>query len=312
MMANDTVRLCCPACGKELQVPADLDSFSCLYCGAKHRMAELLPPTQPADEADRAYAEAHLLDCVRSFPNQYKQFTRKNYEPSFRTHAEAIRPCFEAMDRWVCAQPGKRQALLEGFADSFLRQWEDYHATHPKAKSKSARERLAFSDKLTLAWYTLPALRSFGLSVSEDFPALLRDRFNARWPENVFELGSYEEIQGGFRKHGFCFVTTAVCEAEGKPDDCAELRAFRAFRDGWLSETEQGRSMIAEYYELAPAVVAAMRYGDNEAACCAELRRDWLEPCYDALKRGDNAACRDRYAAMVRCLRARYALETER
>ncbi len=305
-MKTETITLKCPNCGKEIQVPADLEQFSCLYCGAKHRMAELLPPTQPADEADRAYAEAHLLDCVRDFPNWFRQFNRKKYEPSFRAHAEAIRPCYEAMDRWVCAQPARREALLSDFADSFLRQWENLQRSR-----RSGRKRMEFSDKLTLAWYTVPAIRGFGLSVSEDYPRLLRDKFNARYPDNRFELGTFEEIRGGFRKHGFCFVTTAVCEAEGKPDDCAELTAFRAFRDGWLSETEQGRRMIAEYYELAPAVVAAMRYGDDEAARCAELRRDWLAPCYGDLRRGDYAACRDRYAAMLRSLKGRYGLNME-
>ena len=304
-MTNETITLKCTSCGKEIQVPADLAEFSCLYCGAKHKMAELLPPTQPADEADRACAEAHLLDCVRDFPNWFKQFNRKKYEPSFRAYAEAIRPCYEAMDRWVCAQPARREALLSAFADSFVAQWEAFQS------SRKGRKRLEFSDKLTLAWFTIPAVRSFGLSISEDFPRILRDKFNARYPDNRFELGTYEEIQGGFRKHGFCFVTTAVCEAEGKPDDCPELTAFRAFRDGWLSETEQGRSMIAEYYELAPAIVAAMRYGDDEAACCAALRRDWLEPCYGDLRRGDYLACRNRYAAMIRGLKARYGLDLQ-
>ena len=307
-MTNETITLKCTSCGRELQVPAELAEFSCLYCGAKHRMAELIQPTRPADEADRAYAEAHLLDCIREYPNYYRQFTKKKYEASFEAHREGVRETFEAMDRYLCAQPARREALLEEFVESFLTQWEELHRSNPRTRTKAARERRAFADKLTLAWYTVPAIRALGLSVSEDFPALLSQRFNEKYPDNRFEPGSYEEIRGGFRKHGFCFVTTAVCEAEGKPDDCEELRAFRAFRDGWLSETEQGRAMIAEYYELAPALVAAMRYGDDEAACCAALRRDWLEPCYAALLRGDYPACRDRYAAMIYSLKERYGL----
>lgn len=307
-MATDTVLLTCPACGKEITVPSELEQFSCLYCGAKLSMAELLPATLPADEADRAYVEAHLLDCIRDFPNAFKQFNRKKYEESFRTHREAIRPTYEAMDRWVCAQPTRREALLTGFAGSFLTQWEAFHRNHPRGKTKAARERLAFSDKLTLAWFTVPAIRDLGLSVSEDFVRILHESFNAQYPDNRFEPGTYAEISGGFRKHGFCFVTTAVCEAEGKPDDCAELQAFRAFRDNWLAQTEQGRALIGEYYELAPAVVAAMRYGDDETARCAQLRRDWLEPCYEALRHGDNETCARLYTDMMQALRARYRM----
>ena len=303
----ENITLTCPACGKEIFVPADLEEFSCLYCGAKHRMADLLPQTTqtlPADEADRAFAEEHLLDCIRDFPNWYKQFNKKKYESSFETHREGIRETFEALDRYVCAQPARREELLKGFAADFVAQWEDYQ----NGKGKLGRKTREFSDKLTLAWYTVPAIRSLGLSIGEDFPALLRDRFNEAYPDNPFELGTYEEIRGGFRKHGFCFVTTAVCEAEGKADDCEELTAFRAFRDGWLARTEQGRDLIAEYYETAPALVAAMRYGDDEAARCAELRRDWLDPCYRALRRGDNETCLRTYEDMMRSLRRRYNL----
>ena len=300
----ETINLTCPNCGKGITVPADLEEFSCLYCGAKHRMEELIPRTAPADEADRIYAEEHLLDCIRDFPNYYKQFNRKKYEASYIAHREAVRPTFEALDRWVCAQPAKRTALLEGFADSFVAQWEACQS----GQKKSGRKRREFADKLTLAWYTVPAIRGLGLSISEDFPTLLRDRFNEAYPDNRFETASFEEINAGFRRRGFCFVTTAVCDAEGKPDDCPELTAFRAFRDGWLAKTGQGRAQIAEYYETAPAVVAAMRYGDDEAARCAELRRDWLDPCYEALRRGDNERCARLYTDMMRALRTRYRL----
>lgn len=200
-MESEMITLRCPACGKEIQVPADLEAFSCLYCGAKHKTAELLPPTLPADEADRAYVEAHLLDCVKNFPNQYKQFTRKKFESSYQAHLEAVTPCFEALDRYVCAQPQRRQQLLEDFAEVFLRQWESWHQSLAKGKAK--RERLMFDNKLTLAWYTMPALRHLGLSVSEDFARVLNEKFVERYPGNYFGLATYEELRSGFRRRSF-------------------------------------------------------------------------------------------------------------
>lgn len=304
----ETITLNCSVCGKEIQVPAELEEFSCLYCGAKQRRSDLLPPANPADERDLVYAEEHLLDCVRDFPNALKQFNRKKYASSFQNHKDAIQATYEAMNRYICAQPEKRQLLLERFVDSFLHQWEEYHQNHPKAKTRQARKRLAFSDKLTLAFFTVPAIRDLSLPVSEDYVRLLHERFNDRYPDNIFHPGTYAEISSGFRKHGFCFVTTAVCEAEGKADDCAELTAFRAFRDGWLSQTEQGRGLIEEYYETAPAVVAAMRWGDDEAARCKALRRDWLTPCYEALLRGDNEGCKSVYTRMILSLKDEYCL----
>lgn len=199
-MENEMITLKCPDCGKEILVPPDLEEFSCLYCGAKLRMAELFRPTQPADEADRAFAEAHLLDCIRDYPDAYKQFNRKKYDAMFAANRDCLAPAFEAMDRWICAQPARREELLEGFVGSFLTQWEAYHQGHRRARSRRARLRLEFESKLTLAWYSVPAIRSLGLSVSEDFPPLLRDRFNARYPDNRFEVASYQDVASGFRR----------------------------------------------------------------------------------------------------------------
>lgn len=39
----------------------------------------------------------------------------------------------------------------------------------------------------------------------------------------------------------FCYITTAVCETFGKPDDCYELRLLRTYRDGYLAGTRAER-----------------------------------------------------------------------
>ncbi len=170
--------LTCPACGREIQVPTELESFSCVYCGAKHVLAELLTPKVKADEADRTYAEEHLMDCIRAFPKQYKQFTKKRYADSFREHCNAIEDTYAAMDRYICAQPAQREELLEAFVGCFLRQWEAFHRA--EKKSPGPRKNLEFQNKLTLAWYTVPAIMSMELSISSDYTKLLQKRFTEK------------------------------------------------------------------------------------------------------------------------------------
>lgn len=307
-MPTEMVTRICQCCGREIQVPSELTVFSCVYCGRKLNAADYLASSQPVDDSDRAYVEEYLLDCVRNYPNAFQHFNRKQYETYYQSHKEGITPVFEAMNRYVCAQPMQRQALLDEFAGCFVTQWEELHNASSKAKTRAARERKAFSDKLTLAWFTVPAILELALPISEEFVDALHSRFNARFPDNTFEPGTHAEISGGFRKHGACFITTAVCEAEGKPDDCPELTAFRAFRDGWLAQTGEGQSLIRAYYEIAPAVVAAMRYGDREQLRCAQLRQEYLNPCYEALLRGDEQGCLNRYCTMIRTLQRRYGL----
>ena len=72
--------------------------------------------------------EAHLLDCIRDCPDYYKNFNRKKYEESYVAHREGTRETWEAMDRYVCAQPEQREALLEGFAEEFVAQWERFQS----------------------------------------------------------------------------------------------------------------------------------------------------------------------------------------
>jgi len=78
-----------------------------------------------------------------------------------------------------------------------------------------------------------------------------------RWYKQYFwdrdSCSHYEgrETSGG----GGCFLTSACCRYKGLPDDCAELTALRAFRDGYLMQSEEGKQLVEEYYRIAPAIV---------------------------------------------------------
>lgn len=52
---------------------------------------------------------------------------------------------------------------------------------------------------------------------------------------------------GSFVTGGGCYITTAVCEFYGKPDDCYELTEFRKFRDEWLALQPDGELLIKNY-----------------------------------------------------------------
>ena len=297
--------LVCKGCGRQIQVPRDLDEFSCVYCGKKLYLSEYVPRIA-VDESDRELAEEHLFDCIRCYSGYFKNFGRKSYESSFRSYRSEIEDTFLAMDRYITAQPERREELIEGFVDRFIDEWESWH--NRNGAKKKAVEKEMFDSKLVLAWYTVPALRSMEISCGEEFTELLREKFVERYPDNAFTIGSFTDINSGFRKRFLCFITTAVCESEGKPDDCEELTAFRGFRDGWLARTEEGRALTEEYYEIAPAIVQGMRYADDGPAVCAALRRDYLTPCYEALLAGDNELCKRRYVEMVQALKERYSL----
>lgn len=101
---------------------------------------------------------------------------------------------------------------------------------------------------------------------------------------------------------GGCFLTTAVVELRGEADDGHTLSTLRKFRDGWMAATPEGRARIAEYYTVAPRIVAAIPDGHADWA--------WIACEVDAARAaildGKNVAALRIYHAMVRTLQARW------
>ena len=133
-------------------------------------------------------------------------------------------------------------------------------------------------EKIILAIFFVPMVRKLQLPVSEEFVTLLQKKWVERYPKSPFYLGDYDSISGGFRKKflGLCFITTAVCQELGKPDNCAELTAFRAFRDGYLASQPDGEALIHEYYNIAPGIVTCILR--QKAAVPKSTVSPWIRP----------------------------------
>ena len=296
----DLIKVTCPNCGKELDIPAGLEEFSCLYCGTRSRTAAL---SAPAAECSMALPElrAKLLDTVKNYPDYHKKLDKKYFFDAFELYEFSNTETLQALDACVAGEP----ALLDRICTDFVDDLETYMSADPRWKRKASRSNVCWETKVVLAIFLTPLVRRLGLRCAEDFRTGLHQTWLARWPQERWEPGDYDLLVSGYKKRKFCFITTATCRHEGKADDCAELRAFRAFRDGWL--TEQGETdLIDRYYALAPAIVACIDYCDDPQTRYAEIRSRWLEPCYTALQENRPADCRATYVDMVQTLEQRY------
>ena len=303
----------CPKCGGELRVPEELNEFSCMYCGARLTPEALLTQAaEPmnAEAAARAFeaAAGRLAGCIRDFPGYNRKIVRDQFEGAFAEYEAKTREVFEQLDSAVRAREPEREALLDAAAERMLDDLAAAWQADPKWSRKASRDGIRDDDKIILAIFFVPALRRQKLSVSEPLSERLQQKWVARYPESPFFLGDYESIFGGFRKKflGLCFITTAVCEAEGLPDDCAELTAFRAFRDGYLRGCPDGPALIDEYYNIAPGIVSCIDVCSDRAAKYAAIRDTWLSPCYRDLMAGRMEQCKARYTEMVRSLEKEY------
>ncbi|MBE6085911.1 MAG: zinc-ribbon domain-containing protein [Selenomonas ruminantium] len=103
-----------------------------------------------------------------------------------------------------------------------------------------------------------------------------------------------------------CFITTAVCDRFGKDDDCYELTMFRDFRDNWLAFQDDGKSLIKEYYIVAPKIVSAINQLPNARTIYREIWDTYLEKCLSYIEQAKWLDCKEKYVEMVQNLRKKY------
>jgi hypothetical protein len=103
---------------------------------------------------------------------------------------------------------------------------------------------------------------------------------------------------------GGCYITSAVCETLGEPDNGKTLTLLRSFRDSYMMATRRRRAMVALYYRTAPAIVASIRARCTARECFEGLFTRYIVPARDAIERGDYLGAYAIYVCMVRTLAA--------
>ena len=308
---SELKKVICPNCGKELEIPAELEAYSCLYCGERTELSaqkeETAAVVTSAEGFEQARAELRerLPKVVTRFPDYYKKITKKEFFGAYEYYENENRVLLKDMDACAVQHPDGVEVASKILAGDMLDGINAAMTENKRWKHKNSRDTLLFETKVILAIFLTTAVRKLGLQCSESFRTELHDQWLERYPKQNWMPGDYDDLATGFKKHKLCFITTAICSFEGKPDDCAELTAFRAFRDGWLTE-HGGAVLIEEYYDKAPAIVNCINLCDVPEERYAELRSRWLEPCYRALQEKRFEDCRDSYVDMVRTLERRY------
>lgn len=111
------------------------------------------------------------------------------------------------------------------------------------------------------------------------------------------QIGNQQVLQAN---KGWCFVTTAICEAEGKSDDCAELQILRAFRDDVMMRDAETAELVSRYYMMAPRLVRRIRMlPENGAHLLAELKTRYLIPAIRQVLTGDHDGAIKTYSRML-------------
>ena len=296
----------CPHCGGALSIPEGLTAFSCLYCGQRLTLEQLLRKLPDGDCAgDYADYQRDALHAAVDFPQSMEKLSKPLFFDYFDAYYAECRAPFEALERCAAAT-ADRETLAQEAAAWLMEQIDAWFRAQKGWSFKPKRTELRDRTKFTVAIFLVPTARKCAPIIGKRFSEKLREEWIARYPDSPFELTTYEALAAGFKKSPFCFITTAVCEFRGEPDDCPMLTAFREFRDGYLRSQPEGEAEIQEYYDCAPGIVARIDWCEDRAAIYPMLYERYLAPCMEALAQNDPARCHVIYRDMMEGLRNRF------
>ncbi|MCI8455031.1 MAG: hypothetical protein HFE84_10525 [Lachnospiraceae bacterium] len=242
-----------------------------------------------------------LSDCFFNTQRFMDQMNDEQYDNAFLNYKTQCEPIAAAIERGL--RDGSLplpDILARQLIDEIAAGWAAEHAASPKRKKHQIETR----DQMFLALYLIPMLLETGAADTMPLAEAIRDEWCRRYPKMPIAIGRYADISAGFRKKawGMCFLTTAVCEFENKPDDCSELTTLRRFRDQYMMKTPAGRALVRQYYDIAPKLVIAIDLCSDRESVYADLRDRYITPCLALIRSGRLADCQSHYCAMVRHL----------
>ena len=100
----DTIRGVCPQCGKKLEIPAELEEFSCLYCGARMRTEALR--AKPMEERAVEALLAQLPGCITRYPDLHLRIGKKDFFPTFAQYEQDNAPLLQELVACCAGYPG--------------------------------------------------------------------------------------------------------------------------------------------------------------------------------------------------------------
>lgn len=239
-----------------------------------------------------------LLDMKEPMAN----FTKDLYEKAFQKYYNRNLAIFEALENGYNSVIDKEQYIenmANALGDAAVEAMDSIY-------KKSDRQARLLDLNFALAAYVFPAILKYGGNSSKPLAEAVHRVWKKNFPKTNVKISDYDGILKGFKRKS-CYITTAVCETFGKPDDCYELELFREYRDTYLMSLEDGEALIQEYYNLAPTIVKHINKKADKKKIYANIWEKYLLPCLEMIENGENEVCKDLYIRMVRELQKEYA-----
>lgn len=249
--------------------------------------------TQSIQEGlDRLYTEIIPLS---------KQFREEDYENIFLDKYNEYKPLFEEIIS-ACEDAEDKDAAIKEYA-SYIP--DKVHAVLDQYQGKRKKESALLPYNLGMSTYIIPMLRYMKSETAEELVDQMIVFYNQNEVPLDIKKSTFESIKEGFKAH-LCYITTAVCESLGKGDNCYELNVLRDYRDNYLLNTADGKSLVDNYYDIAPTIVRRIDKCQDSDSIYADLWKSYINPCIKLIEDNRKEECTDLYKDMVIDLQKKY------
>lgn len=331
----------CPKCSGMLQIPMGLDNLICMYCGKELKANEIITKKINQEYANKIetlmnqYEETNHKEYIRYAYELYaidqynytanyvlacetlpkllldnlglmSSFKANLYEQSCLAYLEKSKPVLEYVDRVYILTKSDKTEIIKEIANHFVNVVKENIDHDPNLKTNTSITKKLDDCKMVLALFLIPIIGQANLDISDELTRCVHEAWILKFPDYKISIGNYEDINNGFRKRKYCYITTAVCETLGKSDDCYELNLFRRFRDTYMMKDQIGTNLVTEYYSIAPLIVNKINSLDDKVQRYEEIWKNYLSKCIIFLEKDDRESCKEIYTTMVRELQDQY------
>ncbi|WP_167954624.1 CFI-box-CTERM domain-containing protein [Anaerosporobacter faecicola] len=314
----------CPFCKGLLQVPNDLEECVCMYCGKKIYVGKKSNTVENSQEYERLCVDVWENACkmLTEHLQLMKSFKANKYEAAFQDYLTVCLPTLQEFDQACARIPyvpmeqvtqeqftvKSEERLIQNLVEHILNGIEEQYKITRHASGKITGSMKVDEIRFVSALFFVPMIRETKLETCEKLAEAYTTEWGKRYPHQKFTKADYQDIRDGFSKKKLCFITTAVCESFGKPDDCEELQAFRKFRDQYLLVDEEGKKMVEVYYAIAPTIVQIINTYEERDRIYHQIWEQYLCSCFAYIKNKQYEQCRKQYMDMVNTLTRTFVL----
>ncbi len=298
----------CPKCNGELHIPIDLKTCICMFCGEAFDLKDV--EKSSVSEVDLQVIEVDyrkVLEGISGLINNYAQllpkFTKDYYCTNFEQYVQTSTQILQPAEHYAALTDGNVDKVADEISHAIVEAIENDLTGTKGGLISSSKNKIIDQYRFFLTVYTVPMILHLNYSFSEPLADCIIDKWRQRFPEFAFNKGSYENLQAGFERKGYCFITTAVCETLNKADNCDELTAFRKFRDTYMQQTKERQLSMETYYQIAPAIVASIDMRPNYKETYRYIWSEYLQPCLKDMEENRLDHCEKHYIKMVQELK---------